>query len=152
MEAPETSLHFGWLIPATVLLAVLGATINDLVEALISGFTHLGKLYAFSHIDNDKLYLLDLTAGPFMVAFSEELVFRKMASSWLREAGYSTLQIVLISAWFFSIAHWGRGFGTMLSALLMGCLFMVVYLKIGRLWPPVAAHWIIDFQAFGPGY
>ncbi len=152
LEPPDNSLHFGWLILSTILLVLLGATINDRVEALIFGIANLLRLYEFSYIEDDNLYLLDLTIGLFLVALSEELVFRKLALSWLREAGYPTIQIALISAFFFSLAHWGRGFGTMLSALLIGCLFMASYLVVGRLWPLVAAHWIIDFNALGPGY
>lgn len=151
-EPSNFSLHFGWLLLAIIVLSVVGIYFDYYIGVLFFEFTGLRGLFVFGKIENENLYLLDLTFGLFLVALSEELVFRKLASSWLREVGRPAIQIVCVSAIFFSLAHWGSGLGSMLSTFLIGCLFMAAYLKIGRLWPLVTAHWIIDFSAFGLGY
>ena len=99
---------------------------------------------------NFQLYWLDLTLGLFLVALSEELVFRKLALSWLLKTRRPISQIVVISACFFSLMHWGSGPGRVLVTFVIGSIYMMTYLKLRKLWPLVLAHWIEDFIGFGP--
>lgn len=95
-----------------------------------------------------SLYWLDITAGLLLVAYSEELLFRRVArlafgsilgDGWLMTAATSAL---------FGAYHWWTGLWNMLGAAIVGCLFMVFYRRAGVLWPVVAVHYIIDVVIF----
>lgn len=133
---------------AVLVLPVVGRLFYNFVEVpLINWFGWTG-LFQFHHITDPTLYWLDLSLGLFVVALSEELIFRKFALSWLLSANKSKMQIVIISAGVFSLIHWGNGFGRLAYTFLFGLVYMAAYLKLKRLWPFVLAHWIEDFVAF----
>ena len=131
-------------------IPVLGRLSYHLVEVPFVDFTDLRGLFTFPPISDPALYWFDLTAGLLLVALSEELVFRKLALRWLEEAGRTPTQIVVISALFFSLMHWGSGPGRLLHTFIVGVVYMAVYLRLRQLWPLVLGHWIQNFAAFGP--
>ena len=137
-------------LACAIALPVAGRLVFHLTEAPFVRLTGLNGLFVFHQLADPVVYWVDLTAGLFLVALSEELVFRKFARHWLEEAGRTPLQIVLISALLFSLMHWGSGPGRLLYTFAAGAIYMTVYLRIGRLWPLVIAHWIEDFAALGP--
>ena len=131
-------------------LPVTGRATYHLLEVPFVSFTGIGGLFAFHYIADPTLYWLDLTVGLFVVALSEELVFRKLAMRWLEQAGRPPVQILLMSALLFSLMHWGSGPGRLLYTFVVGLFYMAVYMRLRRLWPLVLAHWIQDFVTFGP--
>ena len=137
-------------ILCAVALPILGRLTYHLLEVPFDNLTGVGGLFKFPFIADPRLYLFDLTVGLSAVALSEELVFRKFAMRWLEEAGRTPIQIILISALFFSLMHWGSGPGRLLYTFIVGLIYMATYLRLRRLWPLVLAHWIEDFMAFGP--
>lgn len=137
-------------IVAVVVLPIIGRLLHNYVDVPFVELTGLTGLFQFGKIENSGLYWVDLSLGLLLVALSEELIFRKIALSWLRSSGKSTLQIILISACFFALIHWGNGPGGVLYTFGLGLFYMAFYLKIGRLWPLVVTHWIENFIAFGP--
>lgn len=135
---------------AVVTLPILSPLLWLYIEIPFVQTTGLTGLFKFPTIDNHLLYWLDLTVGLLLVALSEELVFRKFARAWLAEWGLSALQIVLVSALFFSLMHWGSGPGRLIGTFIGGVIYMAAYIKIGRLWPLVTAHFLHNFYVFGP--
>lgn len=100
-------------------------------------------------IENPYLVALNLTFGLLLISLSEELIFRKLSYVWLSKAGLSQARIVLWSAVFFSVTHWGGGFIALTNTMIMGALYMIFYIKVGRLWPLVLAHWLHNFIYLG---
>jgi len=137
-------------IACAALLPVAGRLVFHLIEVPFIKLTGLKGLFVFHHLADPVAYWFDLTVGLFLVALSEELVFRKVARHWLERAGRTPLQIVVISSLLFSLMHWGSGPGRLIYTFVAGAIYMTAYLKIGRLWPLVIAHWIEDFAALGP--
>lgn len=136
-----------------VVIAILGLPIIDLIIRIwLENFGVIQGvapgLFQYDEIENTILRTLDISIGLFVVALSEELVFRKFALSWLRSYGRSATEIIVTSACFFALAHWGRGLVGVVLTFFFGLLYMVAYLKMGRLWPLVLAHWIQDFIVF----
>jgi len=114
----------------------------------ISQWADWTVLFRYRRIEDPTLYWLDLSVGLLLVAASEELVCRRLAFGWLSSAGKNGFQIVAISAVLFAFAHWARGLGNIILALLVGLLYMALYLQLKRIWPLVVAHWLDDFIAF----
>jgi len=141
---------FGAAIASIILLPLIGRLAHYGLEAPFVSYTEIHGLFRFHILQDPALYWLDLTVGLFAVALSEELVFRKLARQWLESTGRSTLQIIVISAALFSLMHWGSGPGRLIYTFVGGLFYMAVYLKIGKLWPLIVAHFIEDFLAFSP--
>ncbi|MDD9903825.1 MAG: CPBP family intramembrane metalloprotease [Rhodospirillaceae bacterium] len=140
-----------WLaVQCIVFVPILGRLSYHFLEKTFVAFTGVSGLFGFPAIPDQTLYWLDLSVGLFAVALTEELVFRKFAARWLQAAGRSTIQIVLISAVLFALMHWGSGPGRLIYTFVGGVIYMTVYLKLGRLWPLVLAHWAENFLSFGP--
>jgi len=135
-------------VVAILAMVLLDLLLYHFVEVPVIAATGFSVWFQFLKIDNPTLHFLDLSIGLFLVALSEELVFRKFALSWLRSAGYIHWQICIISAFFFAAIHWGNGLGRMSLTFLLGLCYMAVYLKLGRLWPLIVAHWITNVIAF----
>lgn len=105
--------------------------------------------FTFHHINAPALLVLDLSVGLFLVALSEELIFRKLCCGWLRALGLRTSYIVVWSACFFAATHWAGGFASLLNTFFMGVVYMAAYIGIGRIWPLVLAHWVHNFIYLG---
>jgi membrane protease YdiL (CAAX protease family) len=131
-----------------LVLPVFGRLAHHLLEVPFVYLTGLDGLFEFPLISDPTLYWFDLTVGLLAVALSEELVFRKFALRWLEEVGRTPIQIVVISALFFSLMHWGSGPGRLLYTFVVGVIYMAAYLRLRRLWPLVLAHWFENFAVF----
>ena len=139
-----------WIaIVSVALLLALGRLCYHGIEAPFATATGMGGLFRFPAIDDPTLMWLDLTLGLFVVALSEELVFRKLALRWLEDAGRTPLQIIALSALAFSLMHWGSGVPRLLYTFAVGLIYMAAYLRLRSLWPLIAAHWLENFIAFG---
>ena len=149
-EKHTTNSRWDLLLFAVIFLPVVGRSLYNLIELPFVAMTGWYGLFHFGQINNFQLYWLDLTLGLFLVALSEELVFRKLALSWFLKARRPISQIVVISACFFSLMHWGSGLGRVLFTFVIGIIYMMAYLKLRKLWPLILAHWIEDFIGFGP--
>ena len=114
-------------------------TLTDAVPASVFGSypeTH-GVLRAF-----------DMVIGLALVAWHEEIVFRRCARDvFARWLGDGTAMIVATSV-LFGLYHWWGGAGTVVETALMGGLLMLFYLRAGALWPVVLAHYLVDIVDF----
>jgi membrane protease YdiL (CAAX protease family) len=94
------------------------------------------------------LHFFDAVFGLALVAYSEEIVFRRCARyvflAYLKD-GYA---LVLATAVLFGAYHWWTGVGNIIEALLMGVLVMLFYRRSAALWPVVLAHYLTDVVDF----
>jgi membrane protease YdiL (CAAX protease family) len=94
------------------------------------------------------LQLLDLTFGIALVAFSEEVVFRRCARIFFRTYINNDGLLVLFTSILFGAYHWWTGIGNIVEAVLIGVLLMLFYLRSAALWPVVLAHYLTDVVDF----
>jgi len=142
--------RWGWvpLLLVIPMLVVVDRAAHKFVEPVIVEQIGRTGLFYFGRIENIPLRVFDLTVGLMLVAISEELVFRKFALHWLRNAGCGALACILISASIFATMHWGSGVNRVASAFVFGAIAMAVYLRHTRLWPLIVAHYLSNFIGF----
>lgn len=128
-----------WLVLIDIALKWVGPVIN----AVIPG-TKLGAYPAA----RGWLYAFDLVFGLVLVAYHEEIVFRRMArhafQGWLGDGA----AMVFVTSLVFAGYHWWSGIGNIMVAFMLGVLLMMAYRRFDALWPVVAAHYLIDMGAF----
>lgn len=128
-----------WLVVIDAVLKWL----PPLVDAAIPG----ARLDAYP-ATHGWLHVFDVIAGLALVAYHEEIVFRRVARQafqpWL---GDGAAMVVTTSA-IFATYHWWSALGNICVAFLLGSALMVAYRRLGALWPVVALHYLIDLGAF----
>jgi membrane protease YdiL (CAAX protease family) len=95
------------------------------------------------------LHVVDVIFGLALVAYSEELVFRRCArhlfKMYLNDDGRA---LVVITSLLFGAYHWWTGIGNIIEAVLIGVLLMLFYLRSAALWPVVLGHYLTDIADF----
>jgi uncharacterized protein len=94
------------------------------------------------------LYFVDLTFGLTLVAFSEEIVFRRCARHLLQPYLGDGYLLVLATSLVFAGYHWWAGLGAVIAVSIWGAILMLFYQRSGALWPVVLAHYLIDLYIF----
>jgi uncharacterized protein len=94
------------------------------------------------------LHIVDGVFGLVLVAFSEEIVFRRCALHLFRICLNDGYVLVVVTSIFFGAYHWWTGIGNILEAALMGVLLMLFYRRSAALWPVVLAHYFTDVVDF----
>ncbi len=100
-------------------------------------------------IPSDALGRVVWVAVSFTAGFCEEIAFRGYLMTRLRILGkfQSWLLPSLISAVAFGICHAYQGIPGFILVTVYGLLFSWLYIKTGRLWPCIIAHFLQDFGA-----
>jgi hypothetical protein len=115
-------------------------TINDALPATVLGG------YSEPH---GWLHVVDVIFGLALVAYSEELLFRRCArhlfKMYLNDDGRA---LVVITSLLFGAYHWWTGIGNIIEAVLIGVLLMLFYLRSAALWPVVLGHYLTDIADF----
>jgi uncharacterized protein len=93
------------------------------------------------------LLFFDVTVGLALVAFHEEIFFRRAMSLALSKLGDGAAMI-LLSGVLFGAYHWWTGVPNMINAAGFGIAAMWIYRKIGALWPLVVIHYLTDLWYF----
>ena len=117
------------------------------VSNLLSYWLPMGRLGAYPRPEG-FLYFLDLTFGLALVAYHEEIVYRRLAAAALGPRCRSGAMLILASATLFGLYHWWTGFGNMIAAALFGAAAMLCYRRTGALWPVIVVHFVLNFIAF----
>jgi uncharacterized protein len=94
------------------------------------------------------LYFVDVVFGIALVAYSEEIVFRRCARHIFKiymDDGYG---LVVVTSLLFGAYHWWTGLGNIVEATIVGVLLMLFFRRSGALWPVVLAHYLIDIADF----
>ncbi len=94
------------------------------------------------------LFWLDTLLGIALVAYSEEVVFRRCARRVFQPPLGDGWLLVLVTSLLFGAYHWWTGIGNISEAALMGVLFMVFLQRSGALWPVVLSHYLTDIADF----
>jgi membrane protease YdiL (CAAX protease family) len=95
-----------------------------------------------------RLHIVDAVFGLALVAFSEEIVFRRCARHLFRIYLNDGCALVLVTSILFGAYHWWTGIGNIIEAVLIGVLLMLFYRRSSALWPVVLAHYLTDVVDF----
>jgi len=117
--------------------------LSSAIDAAIPG-TKLGKYPAVQ----GPLHAFDVVVGLALVAYHEEIVFRRLArralQPWLGDGSL----MVLVTSLLFAAYHWWSGIGNITVVFLLGVALMLGYQRLKSLWPIVVAHYLMDVSAF----
>jgi len=94
------------------------------------------------------LYLVDLTLGLALVAYSEEIIFRRCARYTLRRYLGDGYVLSFVTSLLFGAYHWWTGFGNVIEATIIGILLMLFLQRSEALWPVFLAHYLTDIVDF----
>jgi uncharacterized protein len=94
------------------------------------------------------LHIFDAVFGLALVAYSEEIVFRRCARHVFQMYLNYSFALVVVTSILFGAYHWWTGIGTIVEAVLVGVLLMLFYRRSAALWPVVLAHYLTDIVDF----
>jgi membrane protease YdiL (CAAX protease family) len=117
------------------------------IREAVNGVLPATVLGAFPH-SRGWLHVFDDVFGLALVAFSEEIVFRRCARHVLRRYVGDGAAMSLATAVLFGAYHWWTGLGNIAEAFVMGVLLMMLYRRSGALWPAIVAHYLTDIADF----
>ncbi len=132
-----------WIVGVVLADVYLGGWIRETGNNLFPS-TVLGSYPAPS----GWLYWLDTVFGLALVAYSEEVVFRRCARRVFQPGLGDGWLLVAVTSVLFGAYHWWTGIGNVLEAALMGALFMLFLKRSEALWPVVLAHYLTDVASF----
>lgn len=124
--------------------------------ALLAGYWNLPPAAAapflgvadYPRLPPSGLLTFDLTVGIALVALSEEAIFRYLfTQSWAERRG-STEALYVFSSLAFGLIHLPRGIAVVVTAGVIGLLYMWLYRRTQSLWPPMIAHYVTDVVAY----
>ncbi len=114
-------------------------TINSALPATVLG------VYPEPH---GWLRVFDNLFGIALVAYSEEIVFRRCARRLFQTYFNDGWVLVVVTSILFGAYHWWTGVGNIAEAVLVGILLMLFYQRSMALWPVVLAHYLTDIVEF----
>ena len=94
------------------------------------------------------LQIVDDVFGLALVAYSEEMVFRRCARRLFETYLGDGYALVAVTSLLFGAYHWWTGIGNIVEAIIMGVLLMLFYRRSAALWPVVLAHYLTDIVDF----
>ena len=117
----------------------LRQTINAALPATVLG------AYPASH---GWLKIVDDVFGLALVAYSEEMVFRRCARHLFETYLGDGYALVAVTSLLFGAYHWWTGIGNIVEAIIIGILLMLFYRRSAALLPAVFAHYLTDIVDF----
>ena len=132
-----------WIISLVLFDQFLSRSITPRINAAFPG-TVFG-VYPASH---GWLHVIDTIFGLALVAYSEEILFRRCARHLFQNYVGDGYEMVVITSLLFAAYHWWAGIGVVFEAASVGILLMLFYRRSGALWPAVLAHCLIDIADF----
>jgi uncharacterized protein len=94
------------------------------------------------------LHFTDVVFGLALVAYSEEIIFRRCARHIFKVYLGDGSAMIAATALLFGAYHWWSGIGNIVGATLLGVLLMLFYRRSGALWPVILAHYLVDIRHF----
>jgi CAAX protease family protein len=128
-----------WIVGLLAFELIIGQSMSWVVNVMFPGtwLTTLPQLSGW-------LYALDLTFGVALVAYHEEVLFRRCARGVFGKNLGEGTKLVIATALLFGAFHWSRGLGTIVAAVMFGIVAMTFYVRAGVLWPLVLVHYVTD--------
>ena len=136
----------GWAL-AAALVAVALTGVLILLEKL-GWWPPESELLHLLIPSNTREKLLCVFVVAPTAALCEEFIYRGYLLTQLGEYLNSTPRAWALSSFVFGLAHVYQGWSGMLRAALLGALLAYPVVKLGSLYPSMAAHWLIDVVAF----
>ena len=114
---------------------------------------HIARRYLprWSRITPSCEWLPRLCMGSALVAYSEEIMFRRCARHLFQIYLNDGYALVVVTSMLFGAYHWWTGIGNSVEAVLIGVLLMLFYRRSVALWPVVLAHYLTDVVDFALG-
>ena len=94
------------------------------------------------------LKIVDDVFGLALVAYSEEMVFRRCARHLFETYLGDGYALVAVTSLLFGAYHWWTGIGNIVEAIIIGILLMLFYRRSAALLPAVFAHYLTDIVDF----
>lgn len=132
-----------WVAGLVVFDRIVDHAVSDAVNAMLPG-TRLGEYPSA----RGWLFAIDISIGLALVAYSEEVIFRRCACRVLADLIGDGWAMVLATAVLFAAYHWWSGVGNIAATLLFGIAAMLCYRRLGALSPVVLAHYLCDAANF----
>jgi uncharacterized protein len=132
-----------WIIGLVAFDRIVDHAVFATVDAMIPG-TRLGQFPSGS----GWLFAVDISFGLALVAWCEEVIFRRCAREVLSGLVGDGPAMVIISALLFASWHWWTGIGNIAATMLFGVMAMLCYRRAGSLSPVVLAHYLCDVANF----
>lgn len=148
----------GWVVAATLALFAVLAVVQMVITQL--GLSPTEHSIAQSAEDNPRLLLPLIPLSVLVTGPAEELLFRGLIQTRLKEA-FDTAVAVLVTSLIFSLIHipayFGTGFGAALATTLgvvfiLGVTLGTIYEYSGNLVVPIVAHGVYNAVVFGSIY
>ena len=133
-----------WILAILFCAFFIGARVDWFVYSIFPD-TRLGHYPTVSGF----LRLFDILFGLALVAYSEEVVFRRIFGQLLENRVRSPGALVVATALLFGAYHWWTGIANILNAVIFGILAMLFYRRAQALWPVVLTHYLDDVIRFG---
>ena len=132
-----------WAIGLASLYTIIDSPLRGFIDATVPGTT-IGS-YLASH---GWLHAVDVTFGLALVAFQEEIYFRRCARAVVRNWLGDGFGMIIATSLLFATYHWWTGLGNMVTAGLFGIGAMWLYRRAGSIWPVMLAHYLADLIVF----
>jgi membrane protease YdiL (CAAX protease family) len=130
-----------------ILLVLAEIFLIQLIQAFLTYSFPPWRLGFYPYLQGG-LYWFDLTFGLMLVAYSEELLFRRCARFVFGALLGDGWPMMIATSIFFGAYHWWSGIWNAAGAGVAGLFFMIFYKRAGVLWPVVVLHYIIDLVLF----
>ena len=121
-------------------------------------FRHFSDRFAYYRLPDTRLGhypsprgwvgLFDLVFGLALVAYSEEVIFRRCTDCVFGKYIDDKFTTSMISALLFGAYHWWTGIPNIFNAVIFGVTAMIFYRQCQSLWPVIVVHYIIDLASF----
>jgi membrane protease YdiL (CAAX protease family) len=130
-----------------VAIVIANHLLDRWVVISVSGLLPATVLGTYPHTVG-WLYWIDTVFGLALVAYSEEVLFRRCARHVFKTYLGDGYVLVVVTSVLFGAYHWWSGAGNVIAAALIGGLLMVFYQRCGALWPAILAHYLTDIVVF----
>ncbi|SDK60122.1 hypothetical protein SAMN05660337_0950 [Maridesulfovibrio ferrireducens] len=132
----------------TIGITLLGLCLDEPGFALWNKILPSFKLGTIPIGADSTLYTFDMTVGLMLVAIAEEIIFRGLTFTVLKEKGVSPAAIFIISGIAFGLIHWSAGPVAVVATALTGSGLMICMWKTKSILPTIVAHYIINYLSF----
>jgi len=142
------SLPLKKLVLWTTGITILGLFLDEPGFALWSKLLPAMRIGSIPIGPDSQLYTLDMTFGLALVAVSEEIIFRGLAFTTLKDSNDSPRKIFLFSAIIFGLIHWSQGPIAIMATAVTGTGLMLCMYCTGSVYPTIIAHYVINYLSF----
>lgn len=132
----------------TILLSLIGILIDQIGWRFFKQILPKTQLGGIPEIDNPIIKIIDLSIGLVCVAIIEEVIFRGLYFTILKNYIKNPCIVIFISAFVFGLIHWSLGLHAIVNCSIWAILPLIVMWKTGSVLPAIIAHFLTNFVSF----